>query len=358
MKVLQLLPSIVSGDGISNEALQIDAILKETRFQTHIYAEQIGPGMDRQVVSYVDCMPELDREDVLLYHLSIGNDVYRRLSKLKCHLIFIYHNVTPSEYFRGYAPEAERNCRDGVWQIQKMMDLPELIMADSTYNAEHLKSLGYQCPMEIFPVLVDLKNYTREPDSHILEQYQDGLVNFLFVGRVVPNKKQEDLIRVFCAYHKWVNPQSRLILVGNNKRIELYHRELVEYCRVLGLSDRDVVFTGSVPFQELLAYYQVADMFLCMSEHEGFCIPLLEAMFFKLPIIAYDAAAVGETLGDAGLLLQTKDEHVWADAMKRLNQDKYLRACLARAQEKQIETFSFETWKKNLLKILHRQHEM
>ncbi len=354
MRIIQALPSLVFGDGISNEALQIDRLLKEAGKTTHIYAERIGPGVDGRVASGMDALPKLDKEDVLLYHLSIGNGIYQRLSQLSCHLVFRYHNVTPAKYFAGYDPEAERNCRDGLWQVRRMSGLPELVLADSGYNADHLKSLGYRCPMEVLPILVDLKDYAAEPDGRILERYRDGRTNFLFVGRVVPNKKQEDLIRAFYAYHKWINPQSRLILAGNDARVARYRQELGEYCDLLGLTGEDVVFTGSVPFAELLAYYRAADVFLCMSEHEGFCIPLLEVMSFGLPIIAYDAAAVGETLGDAGLLLKTKDVKTWAEAMERVRQDEGLRARMARKETERLKDFAFEACRDKLLDALGR----
>lgn len=353
-RIIQLLPSIMVGDGIGNEALQIYRILKEAGFQTHIYAERIGPGIPADVVSASGSMPPLAKEDILIYHLSLGSDLCDLLQKLKCHIIFRYHNITPAKYFRGYLPESEKACMDGLWQFQKMKGLPELVLAVSDYNARHLRALGYQCPMEILPIVIDWSDYEVKEDARILEKYRDGRHNFLFVGRIVPNKKQEDLLRIFCAYHRWTDPMSRLILVGNDKRVWRYHRELLDYCRLLELGEEEVVFTGSVSFQELLAYYRTADAFLCMSEHEGFCIPLLEAMFFQIPIIAYDAAAIGETLGNAGVLMESKDMESWVNEMDALMRDKAYRKEILTAQGKRLEEFNYDLLRDRLLDVMNK----
>lgn len=353
-KILQLLPSIISGDGISNEAIQIYRILKRAGFQTHIYAERIGPGVPQDIVSVSDKMPPLEKEDILIYHLSLGSGLYSLLRRLKCHVIFRYHNITPANFFRGYLPELEKACRYGLWQFQRMSDLPDLVLAVSSYNAQHLKSLGYQCLIERLPIIVDWSEYQMKGDAHILEKYKDGYRNFLFVGRIVPNKRQEDIIKVFYAYHRWVNPMSRLILVGNCKRVWRYHQELLDYCQLLGLTEKDVIFTGCTSFPELLAYYQTADTFLCMSEHEGFCIPLLEAMFFQVPVIAYDAAAVGETLGNAGILLKNKDVKNWVNEMDKVIRDKEYRENLLKEQNERLEEYSYDLLQDRLLEILNK----
>ena len=160
--------------------------------------------------------------------------------------------------------------------------------------------------------------------------YDDGRTNVLFVGRIIPNKRIDDLIRSFAVFQKWVRPRSRLLLVGDHRGFERYLDRLQELVRELRLDE--VVFTGQVDDDELYAYYRLADVFLCLSEHEGFGVPLQEAMHFGLPVIAYDAGAVRETLRGGGLLLQDKRPEVVADLLDRLTRGGDLRRAVLASQ--------------------------
>ena len=150
------------------------------------------------------------------------------------------------------------------------------------------------------------------------------------MGRIIPNKRIDDLIRSFAVFQKWVRPRSRLLLVGDHRGFERYLDRLQELVRELRLDE--VVFTGQVDDDELYAYYRLADVFLCLSEHEGFCVPLQEAMHFGLPVIAYDAGAVRETLRGGGLLLQDKRPEVVADLLDRLTRGGDLRRAVLASQ--------------------------
>ena len=159
--------------------------------------------------------------------------------------------------------------------------------------------MGYTCPIDVCPILIPFSDYEKEPDRRVLRRYKgDGKTNLLFVGRIAPNKKQENVIRAFYFYHKYYSPDSRLFLVGSWSGMESYYERLCDYVKALGIAEH-VVFTGHIRFDEILAYYHLADVFLCMSEHEGFCVPLVEAMYFHVPIVAYSCAAVPDTLEEA-----------------------------------------------------------
>ena len=164
-------------------------------------------------------------------------------------------------------------------------------------------------------------------------------VNFIFVGRIAPNKKQEDVIRAFSCYQRFCNPKSRLILVGSWSGAESYYRRLCRY--TAALQAENVLFTGHIPFPDILAYYHVADLFLCMSEHEGFCVPLVEAMYFGVPILAYRACAVPDTLGDSGILLDKKDPVEAAMVADRILTDTSLRRELVARQRRRQQDFSY-----------------
>jgi glycosyltransferase involved in cell wall biosynthesis len=173
-----------------------------------------------------------------------------------------------------------------------------------------------------------------------MKKYSGGKKNLIFVGRIAPNKKQENVIRAFYQYHR-MEPESRLILVGSWTGMENYHQRLVKYAAALGIAD-DVIFTGHIKFSEILAWYTIADAFVCMSEHEGFCVPLVEAMFFDVPIIAYDTSAISDTLGGSGVLLDDNDPVFVSRVIDRVLKDSALKEQIISGQRRRLEDFSYE----------------
>ncbi|MDE6102076.1 MAG: glycosyltransferase, partial [Ruminococcus sp.] len=156
---------------------------------------------------------------------------------------------------------------------------------------------------------------------------------------IAPNKKQENIIKTFYFYKK-TNPDSRLILVGSYAGMENYYERLETYVKALGLSD--VIFTGHVKFSEILAYYRIADVFLCMSEHEGFCVPLTEAMFFNVPVIALNAGAVSGTLGGSGILLPDNDPVFASEMIEYTLNNSDFRRHITDGQKKRLADFSYK----------------
>ena len=213
--------------------------------------------------------------------------------------------------------------------------------------------MGYTCPIDVRPVLIPYEDYKREPDAKTIQMYDDDFLNILFVGRVAPHKKQEDIIRAFCYYNRNINKKSRLFLVGSDGGMESYSAALKKYVRELGLEEA-VLFKGHVGFQEILAYYSVADLFLCMSEHEGFCVPLIEAMLFDVPVMAYNSTAIPYTLGGSGVLLEEKNPIFVAKVMQRVLEDKRLKEQVVKGQQERLRDFSYERIYAQLEKCMHR----
>lgn len=252
----------------------------------------------------------------------------------------IYHNVTPPHFFEGYSRSAERITKLGYENTVSIRPYIEYAIADSEYNARELRKMGYECPIDVRPVLIPFADYEKAPDEDMLKRYSDGYVNIVFVGRIAPNKCQQDVIAAFAYYKKHIEPKSRLILVGSDGGMEKYGNSLKNYVNALSLDD--VIFTGHISFPAILACYKLADVFLCMSEHEGFCVPLVEAMFFGVPIIAYDSSAVGGTLGGAGILSESKDPVFTARLIDRVVNDDELKNKLISDGKKRLEDFSYE----------------
>jgi len=231
---------------------------------------------------------------------------------------------------------------------------PEIVdycLADSDYNKQELIEMGYKCQIDVLPLLIPFEDYDKVPSAKVLEKYMDdGYTNLLFVGRIAPNKKQEDIIKVFNYYKKNINSKSRLIFVGNAGGMELYYEKLQCYVKALELDD--VIFTGHVGFEEILAYYRLADVFLCMSEHEGFGVPLVEAMWFDIPIIAYNSSAIPWVLGDSGVLVNNKNSILWSRLIEKILQDTVLQNEILQEQRQRLSEFSFEKTKSLFLRYL------
>lgn len=339
MRIVQLLPSLARGDAIGNETICMDEILRQAGYETRIYADYLGPGIGDDLASAAGDLMGIREGDLVVYHLSIGSRLNRVVAELPCRKIYIYHNITPAHFFAGCNSIMECKAQRGLFEISQMRGTADLVLAHSQYNKDHLLSMGYTCPIEVLPILIPWEDYERTADPNILQKYQDDRYNVLFAGRIAPNKKQEDLIAAFYEFHKNYCCRSRLILVGNENGMESYGRELRQYVTALGLGEDDVVFTGHVAFEELLAFYQVADVFLSLSEHEGFGVPLVEAMHFSVPVVAYDAAAVGETLGESGILLDRKEPAYVSRVLHMLQTHSQLRGEIVAGQRRRGNDF-------------------
>ena len=350
MKVVQLLPTLVLGDAVSNNCRAIDKILKEAGYETAIYAENIDQRLPQGVVSHISAMPHLQDTDILLYHFSTGTPLNSRLAGFGGRLVIQYHNITPPEFFTPYDKGSEALCRRGLEEMRALAKLPALCLADSEFNGQNLREAGYVCPIHTVPILVPFEDYDQAPDEHVVAKYRDDYVNFLFVGRIAPNKKQEDVIKAFAWYQKHINERCRLFIVGNDGMTSYVNR-LKQFVRAV--EAKNVIFPGHIRFNEILAYYRVADVFLCMSEHEGFCVPLLEAMHFDVPIVARNTTAIPYTLGGSGVLLESNVPMEAALAVDRLMTDENFRNQVVASQRARLADFSYQKVKARLLQELH-----
>ncbi|MBO5953719.1 MAG: glycosyltransferase family 4 protein [Oscillospiraceae bacterium] len=334
-RIVQILDSYSYGDGMGNHAGALLNALKARGVDTQIYAKYVDPRLSHMGKNVAEYVPS--QEDVILYHLGAGSELNRKVTEYPGRLIINYHNITPPEFFADYNPALEANCRAGYEDVKFLADKVEMAISVSAYNSSELARMGYTCPLHQAPIVMDFSDYTKAPDAATVEKYSDGVSNIVFVGRICPNKKHEDLMLDFYYYTKYFNPNSRLILVGNYRGFEGYYLKLKKYAKKLGLTN--VVFTGHIKFSQILAYYHTADLFLCESEHEGFCIPLVEAMHFGVPIVAYDSSAIGETLGTGGVLLREKNPRLTASVMDQILRDESLRKTILEQQKENLKRF-------------------
>lgn len=350
MRIIQLLPTLSYGDGVGNDTLAIDKIIKEMGYITKIYAENIDPRISKNLVDKIEEMPKLDKQDIIIYHLSTGTVLNDKLKEYQGRKLIIYHNVTPAHFFKLYNRISYNLCKEGREGVKKLSHTADYCWAVSEYNKQELQENGYQCKIDVVPIVIPFEDYAKEPDKEILKQYSDDWVNIIFVGRIVPNKKQEDVIKTFYYYKKYINPKSRLFLVGSFQGNETYYERLCKYIEQLELCD--VYITGHIKFNQILSYYRLADVFLCMSEHEGFCIPLLEAMYFYVPIIAYSCTGIKETLSYAGMKLEIKDCKVAAEMIHMAIENKELRERIISQQNDRLKEFAYLKTKDKIIRNL------
>lgn len=302
--VHQVLATLGYGDAIGHEVLGIQRVLRAAGYQSDIFVETADPRLESLTRDYRELVDASHPDNLLLHHFSIGSKASRTAYALPDRMAIIYHNITPPEYFAAVHRPLARQCFRGRREIHAYVDRCDMALGDSEFNRQDLELLGFK-QTAVLPVVPDLAHLDDPADWLVAGQFDDDWTNILFVGRVIANKKIEDVIRCFHAYHTRFNPRSRLIIAGVFSVFERYFAALTHMVSDLGL--QHVHFAGHVSDAELIAYYELADLFLCCSEHEGFCVPLIEAFYKQIPVLAYAATAVPATMDGAGVLFDTKD---------------------------------------------------
>ncbi len=348
-RVINMLPVLAYGDAVGNDAVAMHRSLADNGYDSILCAAAHDARIKDKVISSDDIDPKED--DIIIYHLSTGHELNKQFKKMPGKKIIRYHNITPPEYFYGYNRMALSNCVMGYKEMYSLNRSADYILADSEYNLSDLRNAGYEAPGEALPILIPFSDYEKEPDEETLNKMKDGRTNILFTGRIVPNKRQEQVIRAFYHYKKKFDEDARLIFVGNPGGMELYYDSLVDYANGLGIGE-DVIFPGHIPFSAILSYYRSADLFLCMSDHEGFCVPLVESMFFDVPIVAKDTTAIPYTLGGAGVLLKDDDPIAAAEEMNRILSDDKVKEEIIKGQRERLDFFDHDRIEKRFLEVV------
>ena len=304
IRIHQVLATLGYGDAIGHEVLGIQRVLRSAGYESEIFVETADYRLEPQTHDYRELVDVSRPDNLLLHHFSLGSKASRTAYAMPDRMALIYHNITPPEYFVGVHRTLARQTFRGRRELQAYADRCDLAMGDSEFNRQDLETLGFP-RTAVLPVVPDFSHLDREPNWLVARDFDDEWTNIVFVGRVIANKKIEDLIRWFHAYHTIFNPRSRLLLVGAQSGFERYLASLHQLVGTLGASH--VQFVGHVSDEELVAFYDVADLFLCASEHEGFCVPIVEAFYKQVPVLAYAATAVPSTMDGAGVLFEDRD---------------------------------------------------
>ena len=337
--VHQLVHTLSYGDAISTEVLALQRTLREAGVASEIYALHEHPKLKGRTKPVQELHKEQSGDLVL--HYSLGsplNQAYRSWSRGR--RVLVYHNITPARWFRGINERVASDIERGISELPQLCGLSHAIWADSPFNAAEISALGYRA--EVLDLPIDPARWELPRNEGIFRAVRSTPgINVLHVGRLAPNKCVEDVIKSFYYLHRFFEPRSTLWLAGIDTDTELYSFALRRLAANLGLED-SVRFLGCLADEELRSLYEACSVYLCMSEHEGFCFPLIESMYFGLPVVAYGAGAVPDTVGDGGIVITEKRHAQVAALISELASDSELRGRLVRSGRERVSYFNYE----------------
>lgn len=335
----QLVHTLSYGDAISTEVVALQRALHGLGYQSEIFAINEHPRLKGASIPYTKLGAEGAGD--LLLHYSLGsplNKVYADWTYGK--RVLVYHNITPARWYRSINQRVADDIERGISELPTLCAQSDALWSDSPFNASELQQLGFSS--SVLDLLVDPARWDTPRNEGIYNAIKAGPgIQVLHVGRLAPNKRIEDIIKAFYFLVRFVDTNSRLRLVGIDTDTELYSFSLRELARELGI-DHAVEFVGGMADDEVRAMYEASDVYMCMSEHEGFCLPLIEAMHFGLPVIAFAAGAVPETLGDAGVLVKEKRHAELGMLMAKVAERSDFRATLIERGKGRVHDFSYE----------------
>lgn len=346
MRVDQLIPAYHFGDAIGDTATHMRKFFLSQGFKSDIYCLTRDCGLEKES-NLFSAFPEPSSKDVTIFHFALPSPLTEAFVKVRSKKVIIYHNITPDEFFEDFDSEMARISRIGRKELKELAPCVDLALADSEFNRQELLGIGFR-NTEVFPLFIDFEKYKKPMSKFIYKLFRDERTNILFVGRIVPNKRIDELIKVIFYYKKYISPLIRLIIIGKTSSLPKYYQSLIRLADEFYLKPEEICFTGHIHDEEMFAVYKASDVFLSLSEHEGFGLPFIESMVFDLPIVAYDCTAVPYTLGDAGILIKNKRVDYIGELLHIITHSKELRKKIIRGQQQRLEEFK----KKNLEKFL------
>lgn len=350
MRVDQLIPAYHRGDAIGDTASHMKRFFLSQGFQSEIFCLTRDHGLEDESRLFSQ-FPETAPSDITIFHFALPSPLTHAFKSLSSKNVLLYHNITPPEFFEGYSDEMKRISRLGREELHSVLPHTALALADSEFNRQELVSLGFK-RTEVFPLFVDFEKYRKPVSRFLYNLFRDERTNVLFVGRIAPNKKIEDLIKVIFYYKKYISPLVRLIIVGKTSSLPGYYQSLVCLADEFYLKPEEICFTGHVSDEEMFALYKASDVFLSLSEHEGFGLPFIESMVFDLPIVALDCTAVPDTLGEAGVLIRNKRVDFIGELVHIVSKDNRLRKELIEGQRQRLKAYQKRDDETRLLQIL------
>ncbi len=352
MVINQWVPAAHRGDAIGDSARRVRDLLGRLGHEGDVYALTIDADLTGDVRPFEDAKARSG--DVTIFHYALPSPMTAAFASLGRGRVLQYHNITPAHFFAPYDPGLYRLARLGRQDLATLVGHVELALGDSEYNRKELESLGFG-PTGVFPIAVSWDRITHAPPRPALEEVLgDGLVNFLFVGRIAPNKRIEEILQLGEMFKRYVSVDYRFFFVGRHDVVPRYYAALRAMMLRFEMPKERFVFTGPVPDEDLAAYYRASSVYISLSDHEGFCVPLIEAMAADVPVLAYAAGAVGDTLGGAGVLFSPKDLEQAAELLGLLAFDEQLRSRIIAGQRRRLTDFGDAVVERHLLALVDR----
>ena len=350
-RIDQVVHILAAHDAIGAHVLHARDVLRAGGYESDIYAGDAHLEVRAHARPIDDLSGSRSAGRWLLVHHSTGSAVAEAVLRRPEPKILDYHNITPAAYVSRWAPSMREELELGRDQLDELVPASFYGLAHSSFSRRELEDAGL-AHTAVVPPLFDLADAGADPDisDTLAKERASGGADWLFVGRVSPHKAQHDLVKALAAYRRLYDPRARLHLVGTSLGAD-YPRALERFATRLGIADA-VRTPGSVTDEALVAYYRSADVFVCASDHEGFCVPLVEAMHLGLPVVAYGATAVGETVGDGGLVLPDKTPVRFAAAVRRVVEDPVVRGALVDLGHRRAEAFTVGVVGRRLLGAL------
>jgi glycosyltransferase involved in cell wall biosynthesis len=338
VRIHQWVPAAHRGDAIGDSARAVRDMLRGMGHESDIFALTIDDNMRAEARPFADSAAR--EGDVTIFHFALPSPMTEAFAALGGVKVLQYHNITPASFFAPYDPGLFRLAALGRRELATLAGRIDLALGDSEFNRQELADLGFT-RTGVMPIAVNTARITDAPPRPALERILgDGLINILFVGRIVPNKRIEDHVRLAEMYKRYVDSYYRFIFVGRYDGLPSYYAQVRALIAQYEMLPDRFWFTGPVPDEDLAAFYRWADVYVSLSEHEGFCVPLVEAMAADVPIVAYAAGAVPETLGGAGLLFSPKDLEVAAELMGSVVYDHKVRNGVLEGQRRRLLDFA------------------
>jgi L-malate glycosyltransferase len=352
--VNQWVPAAHRGDAIGDSARRVRGLLRAMGHQSEIYALTVDDDLRGDVRSFGDAAAA--RGDLTVLHYAVPSPMTDAFARLPRGRVLQYHNVTPAQFFAPYDAGIFRIAVLGRQELQSLVGRTDAALGDSEFNRQELEAYGFT-NTAVFPIAIDADRMRRAPRRPALEHVlSDGLVNFLFVGRIVPNKKIEDHIKLAEHYKRYVDNDYRFIFVGRTDGVPRYYSMVRALIAEYQMPADRFIFTGPVPDEDLATFYRMARVYISLSEHEGFCVPLLEAMATDVPVLAYTSTAVPDTLGGAGVQFAPKDLEHAAELLGELAYNEPLRARLIAGQRRRLEDFGEARLRHDVNRLLSMVH--
>jgi len=338
MAIHQFLPSFRLGDAIGNYTVHIAETIRSWGVDSDIFCEFFNPDTMDIAHYYKKYSQVKQPDDILLFHFSIGADMTKYILAQDARKVMIYHNITPADYFKDYNPVLFQEVKKGRIELARMKDRFDLYLSDSPYNNQELQDLGF-APAHVLPLTLDWRAQLAGSSNRIYDRmFADGKTNLLFTGKISPQKRILDLIKVFYFYRTQFNQDSRLILMGENRGAFCwYYLSLLKLIQDLDLPD--VVFVGFTTHKQWVSLFNQSHIFLVFSGHEGFCAPAMEAMVAGLPVVSVKDCALKDTVGTGGVVLQERDYLGAAALVHRLVSDQPLRGRVLANQESRVKDY-------------------